>query len=112
MEYLTTVKMSKKWNISSRRIIPPCIEGRKLNAEFGKDFSVDTLENMRKFYVIYQNRISEKFYRNFALEKSDKFSRILEEEHSFQLSWSYYVKLMRVENEMERQFYELESVKK
>ena len=98
--------------MSSRRIITPCIEGRKLNAGFGKGFSVDTLENMRKFYVIYQNRISEKFYRNFALEKSDKVSRILEEEHSFQLSWSYYVKLMRVENEMERQFYELESVKK
>lgn len=71
MEYLTTVKLSKKWNISSRRIITLCIEGRKLNAEFGKGFSVDTLENMRKFYVIYQNRISEKLYRNFAFEKSD-----------------------------------------
>lgn len=35
----------------------------------------------------------------------------MEEEHPFQLSWSHYVKLMRVENEMERQFYELESVK-
>lgn len=28
MEYLTTVEMSKKWNISSRRIITLCIEGR------------------------------------------------------------------------------------
>lgn len=83
----------------------------KLNKEFGKGFSVDTLENMRKFYVVYQNRISEKLYRNFALEKSDKVSRILDEERPFQLSWSHYVKLMRVENEMERQFYEIESVK-
>ena len=83
----------------------------KLNTEFGKGFSVDTLENMRKFYIVYQNRISEKLYRNFALEKSDKVSRILDEEHPFQLSWSHYVKLMRVENEMERQFYEIESIK-
>lgn len=28
MEYLTTVEMSKKWNIFSRRIITLCIEGR------------------------------------------------------------------------------------
>ena len=28
MEYLTTVEMSKKWNISSRRIITLCIDGR------------------------------------------------------------------------------------
>lgn len=28
MEYLTTVEMSKKWNISSRRIVALCIEGR------------------------------------------------------------------------------------
>ncbi len=28
MEYLTTVEMSKKWNISSRRIVTLCIEGR------------------------------------------------------------------------------------
>ena len=62
--------------MSSRRIITPCIEGRKLNAGFGKGFLVE-------FYVIYQNRISEKLYRNFALEKSDKVSRILEEEHPF-----------------------------
>ena len=28
MEYLTTVEMSKKWNISSRRISVLCTEGR------------------------------------------------------------------------------------
>ena len=83
----------------------------KLTAEFGKGFSVDTLENMRRFYVIYQNRISEKLYRNFAIEKSEKVSRILDEEHPFRLSWSHYVKLMRIENEMERHFYEIESIK-
>lgn len=32
MEYLTTVEMSKKWNISSRRIGVLCNEGRIMGA--------------------------------------------------------------------------------
>lgn len=83
----------------------------RLNQEFGKGFSVDTLENMRKFYLVYQDRISENLYRKFAIEKSEKVSRILNEEKPFQLSWSHYVKLMRMEDEIERQFYEIECIK-
>ena len=77
-----------------------------LNAEFGRGFSVDTLENMRKFYLVYQDRISENLYRNFAVEKSEKASRILDDEKPFALSWSHYVKLMRIEDESARKFYE------
>ena len=76
-----------------------------LNAEFGRGFSVDTLENMRKFYLVYQDRISENLYRNFAVEKSEKASRILDDEKPFALSWSHYVKLMRIEDESARKFY-------
>jgi predicted nuclease of restriction endonuclease-like (RecB) superfamily len=82
-----------------------------LNAEFGRGFSVDTLENMRKFYLVYQDRISENLYRNFAVEKSEKASRILDDEKPFALSWSHYVKLMRIEDESARKFYEIESIK-
>jgi len=56
--------------------------------EFGKGFSVDNLENMRKFYLTYG--------------KSETVSR------KFDLSWSHYVFLMRLD-ERERNFYELES---
>lgn len=42
-----------------------------LNEEFGKGFSVDTLENARKFYLIYSDRISETVFRKFTEEKSD-----------------------------------------
>ena len=83
----------------------------RLNGEFGKGFSVDTLENMRKFYLVYQDRISDNLYRNFVIEKSEKVYRIFEDEKPFLLSWSHYVKLMRIENEVERNFYEIESVK-
>ncbi len=41
-----------------------------LTKNFGRGFSVDTLENFRKFYLTYQERISEALYRKFAIEKS------------------------------------------
>ena len=48
----------------------------RLNAEFGKGFSVDTLENARKFYLCYQDRISETVFRNFTEEKSEAVFRV------------------------------------
>lgn len=65
-----------------------------LQAEFGKGFSVDNLENMRRFYLAYP--ISETASRK--LETPD-----------FQLSWSHYQMLLRVENKEERAFYEIEA---
>ena len=35
---------------------------------------------MRKFYIVYKDRISENLFRKFALEKSETASRILEKE--------------------------------
>jgi len=61
----------------------------QLTQEFGKGFSVDNLENMRKFYLAYQ--------------KSETVSR------KFTLSWSHYIFLTRMVNENERNFYEIES---
>jgi len=54
-------------------------------------FSVDNLENMRKFYLAYDDRISETVFRKFALEKTEAVSRILEEEPPFRLSFSHYL---------------------
>lgn len=62
-----------------------------LTKEFGKGFSVDNLENMRRFYLAYS--------------KSETLSR------NFTLSWSHYLKLTRIEDENERKFYEIESAK-
>ena len=58
--------------------------------EFGKGFSVDNLENMRRFYLAFQ--------------KSETVSR------KFELSWSHYILLTRIENIDERNFYEIESI--
>ena len=82
-----------------------------LNAEFGKGFYVDTLENARKFYLNYQGRISETLFRKFMKEKSDTLFRISGEDVPFTLSWSHYLQLMRIKNLDERRFYEIEATK-
>lgn len=87
----------------------------QLTKDFGRGYSVDNLENMRKFYLTYSKsetlslisseNISETMSRKSAITKSDALLEI------FQLSWSHYVLLMRIENEMERKFYEIEAKK-
>lgn len=62
----------------------------ELSNEFGKGFSVDNLENMRRFYLTFSN--------------SETLSR------KFELSWSHYIFLTRIENPNERNFYEIEAI--
>lgn len=71
----------------------------KLQEEFGRGFSEDTLKNARKFYLTYKERISETVFSLF------------EKETPFIVSWSHYLQLMRIENEAERSFYEIETAK-
>lgn len=80
-----------------------------LTDQFGRGYSVDSLENMRKFYIAYRDRISETMFRKFAMEKSETLSRILEEP-PFQLSFSHYLILSRIDDDQERLFYEREAV--
>ena len=82
-----------------------------LTATFGKGFSSDNLENARKFYLTYKDRISETMFRKFAIEKSETVSGLLEKEKPFTLPWSHYLQLMRIKNENERRFYEIEATK-
>ena len=82
-----------------------------LNKEFGKGFSVATLTNIRKFYLTYQERISETAVTKFATEKSQPLVTNFEKEPPFHLSWSHYLILMRIENKDERNFYEMQSLK-
>lgn len=79
-----------------------------LSKEFGKGFSVDNLENMRRFYLTYGksetlSRISSKTISATTSRKSKQVE--------FALSWSHYLKLMRIDDENERKFYEIEAGK-
>ena len=63
----------------------------KLTKEFGKGFSETNLEQMRKFFKVYG------------------IPQTLSEEFQFNLSWSHYLILMRMEDINARNFYEIEA---
>ena len=73
---------------------------KKLTSEFGKGFSVENLDRMRFFYKTYADRIS-----STPLTKSEN-NQIAT--NNLKLSWSHYLKLMRMTNPDERSFYEIE----
>lgn len=64
---------------------------QRLSNEFGKGFSVTNIQQMRNFYLIYQKQ------QTLSVK--------------FNLSWSHYLKLMRIVDIKERKFYEIESYK-
>lgn len=77
-----------------------------LTAQFGKGFSVTNLKQMRQFYIVYsQDQISQTV--------SDQFGNLptVSTGRKFFLSWSHYLKLMRISNVEERHFYEIEAAK-
>jgi len=77
----------------------------KLTGEFGRGFSRSNLEYMRKFYILYEPRISQTLSG-----KSQKIALPSTEiTQSFRLSWSHYVFLMGIKNIDERNFYEIEA---
>ena len=71
----------------------------KLTAQYGKGFSISTLKDMRRFYLIYQNYapISHAVRGESQLTFSSK------------LGWSHYRALMRVKRPEARRFYEIEA---
>jgi DUF1016 N-terminal domain len=72
---------------------------------FGKGFSVENLDRMRFFYKTYSEQISSTLLTN----SSNTISQTLSVK--FNLSWSHYLKLMRITDSNERRFYEIESYK-
>lgn len=86
---------------------------KELETEFGKGFSVKNLERMRVFYQTYKNSTTLlTIFQNTDSQK-DK-SNISGKEQSdgqFNLSWSHYLTLMRIDDENERKFYEIEAFK-
>lgn len=89
---------------------------KQLIEKFGKGFSVDNLERMKNFYLIYSNQISAKVLRksedvesqsnNNSLTTFNPFTEL--QTPRFLISWSHYLILMRIENPNERSFYEIE----
>lgn len=75
-----------------------------LTAKFGKGFSPQNLANMRQCYKTYSPRIFQ------TLSRKSKTGQVIADELNFSLSWSHYLKLMRIINPDERNFYEIEAM--
>ena len=112
---------------------------QQLTNEFGKGFSVENLDRIRKFYRVYS--ISSSLMRileitnssslmtnsniqdlnseidNAVMSKPQSVTGVSENQKAqslisfFKLTWTHYVFLMRIDDEKERRFYEIESEK-
>lgn len=97
----------------------------QLTSEFGKGYGVRNLEFIRKFYLTYSNsstltriiEIQSLLPLNTDDEKTKSPISFFEDRKSqslisfFKLTWTHYVFLMRIDDEKERSFYEIESEK-
>jgi len=82
-----------------------------LTKAFGKGFSIQNLERMRNFFLLYSNS-SKALRKSAVFQKSSTALRIFNDNTTISflpISWSLYLFLMRIKNEIERQFYEVES---
>ena len=83
----------------------------KLTKEFGKGFSVENLDRMRFFYKTYATQISSTPLTNSENSENQMSSISEKSSRKFTLSWSHYLKLMRIDNPSERNFYEIEATR-
>lgn len=84
----------------------------RLTERYGKGWSVDTLEKVRKLFLMYSNSATTSRKLSNA-ENSATTSRNLvhtvDEIHKFVLPWSHYQIIMREDNPQARSFYEIEA---
>ncbi len=87
-----------------------------LSAKFGRGFSVDNLQLMRRFYLTYPDRfqIYETVSRKSKKSETPSSKSIIRQTSSDKfepmLSWSHYCELLKVEEPLARSFYEQEAI--
>jgi predicted nuclease of restriction endonuclease-like (RecB) superfamily len=100
----------------------------RLTEKYGDGWSVEQLTLIRKFYTVYSNSVNADYeIQNADLEITESApAKIVNTVYQIQnlpksidpssmprftLSWSHYIVLMRIKNEEERQFYEIEALR-
>ena len=92
----------------------------RLIREFGRGYAKSNLEYMRKFFLMYKDRISQSSTGELPPpEKSQslagKFTSLQKSQSPtgqsslFSLSWTHYVFLLGIKDSAERSFYEIEA---
>jgi len=98
---------------------------RFLTEKFERGFSLSTLKNAKQFYNVYASSIRQtsstefnnesksqtliSFFENQTFTK--KGQAMISQLYPFTLSWSHYLILMRIKNDDERRFYEIEATR-
>ena len=77
--------------------------------KFGKGFSVDNLEAMRNFYLVYPHLLKSETVSRKSI-KSATTSRISPEILLSRLSWSHFRELIKIKDSSAQSFYEIEAV--
>lgn len=95
---------------------------KRLTKEFGKGFSTTNIRQMRVFYIVYEKQ--QVVPDNFKISKQQAVPAKFDEktqavpdqfeidkiiQSRFKLSWTHYLFLMRLDDENERMFYEIET---
>jgi predicted nuclease of restriction endonuclease-like (RecB) superfamily len=82
----------------------------ELTQKLGKGYSVQNLERMRNFFLIY-SKSSNELRNSEVFQKSSNCLRIFGDAdiRLLPVSWSHYLFLMQIDDEQERQFYEIEA---
>lgn len=99
----------------------------KLTEKYGDGWSVEQLTLIRKFYVTYSKIVNADYeIQNRELKQSSSQAEIVNADYEihnlpkmidpsamprFTLSWSHYIVLMRIKNDDERRFYEIEALR-
>lgn len=93
----------------------------RLTEKYGKGWSYSNLRQIRQFYMVYsnltdsvcqiQNRNDRQCLSNSQAAKLPQLEKGSTVAPKFTLSWSHYLILMRIANQNERNFYEIECYK-
>ena len=86
----------------------------QLTEEFGKGYSMSNPEYIRRFYSVYLCRIPQSLIGKSGKSNKNKTGtspRSLNKdvEAAFMLSWTHYIQLLKIDNDEERNFYEIET---
>jgi len=96
-----------------------------LTGKFERGFSLSTLKNAKQFYNVYAPSIQHISSAELSSEtksqtlisffESQNFTKksqaMISQLYPFTLSWSHYLILMRIKNDDERRFYEIEATR-
>jgi hypothetical protein len=87
-----------------------------LTEQYGRGFSVVNLQSIRKFYQVYSQSIQQSLTAKSENEKEMMSIFVVDAQKGqslsaqFNLTWTHYQILMRIEDEAARRFYEIETL--